>query len=445
MNRPPSSGGPGGVRIALEAPRRGSRRRRVVLAVSLAANVALGWLIAGRLGSGDGAPAPSAMPSSVQPARPAWAARPPATPDAGGPPPGTLRLDVYEPFAWTMLPSADLAALRDALRGRECPERLVRVILRGILKRELDARVEALLRPVLDNFWGWLDLNDPKKVEVLGNAIEAVEDEIKERYEALIAGVQEPQEPLGKPSDSRLAFLPDDKHAAVLELRRQFDERRRALRQEPEGLTREQAAAARRQLEAEHEAALDTLLTEGERDELRLRLRLSHRADRLRSLQEIELEPADLRDIAATRDAFEARREAEGEFLENQARDEFVKKLQAEQEAALRQQLGEERFAELRRAEDGDYRDTMAIIRRLGLPEATGRDLFELAKSLHTARRERPESAGRDAEILQTAEREVRRILRQDAHAIATYRRHQLKWLRELAAPEHPDPYDRDW
>lgn len=439
MSRPDSSRGPGGVQVRLDAPRPGGRRRRVVLAVSLAANVALGWLIAARLGSGAGAPAPAAMSSSVQPARPAWAARPPATPEADEPPPGAMRLDVYEAFAWTMLPAADLAALRDALRERECPERLVRVILRGILKRELDARVEVLLRPVLDNFWGWLDLNDTKKVGALGNAIEAVEDETQERYEALIAGVAEPEERTEEQSDPRYAFLPEEKQAAVLELQRQFDERRRALRQAGVGQTKEQSAA----WEAEHEASRDALLTEEEREELRLRL--SGRADQLRHLQEIELTPAELRDIAATRDAFEGRRETEGESLRDQARNEFMEKLQAEREAALRQRLGEERFAELGRAEDGDYQTTMEVTRRLGLPEATGRELFELAKSLNAARGERPESAERDAEILRTAEREVPRILRNDAHAVATYRRHQLEWLRELAKPEHPDPYDRDW
>ncbi|MFN0066447.1 MAG: hypothetical protein ACKVYV_02325, partial [Limisphaerales bacterium] len=285
MSQPDQPRGTGGVQVRLDAPRRGSRRRRVVLAVSLAANVALGWLVADHLGDGRGTSGQSDRPALIQPVRPDWAVRPPATPRADEPPPGTMRLDVYEPFAWTMLPAADLAELRDALRGRECPERIVRVVLRGILKRELDARVEALLRPVLDNFWGWLNLNDPKKIEALGKAIEAVEDEIKERYEALIAGVAEPEEKAEERPDPRYAFLPEDRQAELMELQRRFDERRRALRQEGVGQTGEQRAA----WEAEHEAARNALLTEEEREELRLRL--SHRADRLRQLQEIELEP----------------------------------------------------------------------------------------------------------------------------------------------------------
>lgn len=440
---PPDSRGPGGVRIALDATRRGCRRRRVVLALSLAANVALGGLIASRLTTHDVVPARSDPASSIQPVRPAWAVRPPPAPAADEPPLGGMRLDVYEPFTWALLPSADLAALRDALRERKCPERVVRVILRGILKRELDVRVEVLLRPVLDDFWGWLDLDDEEKLQALANAIEAVEDEIQERYEALVEGVLEPQEPVVKPPDPRYAFLPHDKHAAVLELRQQFDERRRALRPEQEGLTRAQAAAARQQLEAEHEAARAALLTEEERTELRLRL--SRRADQLRQLHEIVLQPAELRDIAAIRDAFEARRETEGESLGDQARNEFRQKLREEEEAALRQRLGDERFAELRRAEDGDYRETMAIIRRLGLPEATGRALYELAQSLEAARSAGPDPAGQSAEILRTAEREVARLLGGDRHAIATYRRHQLKWLEQFAAPSPEDPLDRNW
>ncbi|MFN0068683.1 MAG: hypothetical protein ACKVYV_13730, partial [Limisphaerales bacterium] len=196
--------------------------------------------------------------------------------------------------------------------------------------------------------------------------------------------------------------------------------------------------------EAEHEAARNALLTEEEREELRLRL--SHRADRLRQLQEIELEPAELRDIAATRHAFEARRDSEGESLKDHARDELMAKLRAEEEAALRQRLGEERFAELRRAEDGDYQETMAIVRRLGLPEATGRELWELAEALRADRdASRGPSAATVAELAARADREVARLLGGDRHAIATYRRHQLQWLTEALAEVPDDPYDRDW
>lgn len=440
---PPDSRGPGGVQIALDSPRRGRRRRRVVLAISLAVNVALGWLITSRLTTHDVAPARSDPASSIQPVRPAWAVRPPPAPAADEPPPGVMRLDVYEPFTWALLPSADLAALRDALRERECPERVVRVILRGLLKRELDARVEALLRPVLDDFWGWLDLDDPKKIEALGNAIEAVQDEIQERYEALIGGVAEPEEKTEQRPDRRYAFLPEDRQREVMEIERQFDERAEALRHEPSGLTDEQRRAFLEALEAERAAARDALLTEDEREELRLRL--SRSAGRLRFLHEIELEPAELRDIAATRDAFQARRETEGNSLRDQARNEFREKLRAEEEAALRQRLGDERFAELRRAEDGNYRETMAIVRRLGLPEATGRALYGLAQSLEAARSDGPVPAGQGAEILRAAEREIARLLGGDRHAIATYRRHQLRWLDPFAAPPPEDPLDRNW
>lgn len=442
MNRPESSREPGGVRIRLDASPRGGGWRRAVLAVSLAANVALGWLISAHVRSTADTPGTGVMAASAQPARPGPARRADtAAPDAT--PPGTLRLDVYEPFAWTMLPAADLAELRDALRGRECPERVVRVILRGILKRELDARIETLLRPVLDNFWGWLDLKEPKKFEVLGNAIEAVQDEIKERYEALIAGFAEPEEKTEKRPDPRYAFLPEDKQQAVAEIERQFDERSKALRHEPSGLTDEQRRAALEALEAEHAAARELSLTEEERQELRLRT--SQGADQLRHLQEIELTPAEMRDIAATRDAYAARREAEGESLEEPARDEAMRKLHAAEEAVIRRQLGEERFAEFGRAEDGDYRETLAIVRRLDLPEATGRELWELAVSLYGAHGAGGGSAAAVAETHATATREVARLLRGDRHAIATYRRHQLKWLTEAVAPEHPDPLDRDW
>ena len=445
---PPDAHGPGGVRIALDAPRRGNRRRHVVLAVSLAANLALGWLVTERLRGGQVMCGPTGRPAAAQPARPAWAVRPPPAPAADEPPPGTLRLDMHEPFTWALLPSSDLAALRDALRERECPERLVRVVLRGILKRELDARVEALLRPVLDDFWGWLDLDDGKKVEALVNVIQIEHELTKERYAALIDDVAQPGEIVVESPDPRLAFLSEEKQAHLRELNEQFKERRLtewrwAVRLLAAGQSEEQSAAALKQLEAEQEAARDALLTEAEREEYRLRF--SRRAGQLRQLQEIALEPAELRDIAATRDAFEARRETEGESLMDHARDELMAKLRAEEEAVLRQRLGEERFAELRRAEDGDYRETMAIVRRLGLPEATGRALYELAQSLEAARRAGPVPAGQGAEILRTAEREIARLLGGDRHAIATYRRHQLKWLDQFAAPPPEDPLDRNW
>jgi hypothetical protein len=401
---------------------------RLLLGLSLAANALLAWRLVAR-------------PETAAPAAPGQvterAARAEASVAAAAPAAMPAELEVVEAFHWATLP-ADLAELRDALRARQCPERVVRAILRGHLRRELEAQVNALLAPLAQGFWSWLDLGDGKKLERLFNELEAAHDAVKQRYEALIAGGPEAAAPASGPPDARTSFLEPDRAAALAALEARLREQREQVPDDdgtPESRVRRREALDH--LKAEHDAQVAALLTEEEHAELRLRG--SRFADQLRRLEGIELSPDEISRIAALREDFNERRErVEGGESEKDAARE---KLRAEEQAALHDVL-DVRVPVLAIAENGDWQRTQHLGRRLGIEPHDADMLWHLQDS---ADERRAGLGGASVAAARLAdERQVRRLLGDDEHAWKTYLRHAGDWLKP-PKPERGDPLDREW
>ena len=388
----------------------------LLLALSLALNIALGGLVL----AGFLAPPPAPVSAAKPAAAPAPSSAP--APDAE---------------VWQRLETPAATDLIARLRAAGFPTDVIRAILNARFEEELNGRGKALdpessRRP----FWKNSQQN-PQVLATMGRERREHEKQMR----ALLGEQDTPAQLLNQVLPGRrVDGLPPDKAAAVMQVVRDFEEKRAEFYADPLYTLNPERRTA---LEREQRAALAGLLTPRELEEFDLRN--SNIATSMR-MQLAAFDP--------TEDEFRAIFRLRNEFAQQygstlpagataeqgRARQEAERRVADQIQAAL----GPGRGEEYTRKADFVYVQTSKILERLQLPPentdsvvAVGRDIAARARTLETDRSlPEPSRTAQKAALYEEASRRLTPLLG-GSTGLEVYRQYGGTWL-EAIKPRTP-------
>ena len=304
----------------------------------------------------------------------------------------TNEVAVTNDFRWRQLESEDYSSYIQRLREIGCPEQTVRDIIIADIDKLLAPRLQAL-KPRRQDLKYW----HPEEEELANNIDQrevarqerAIDKEKRQILQELL-GVDLVRERLNQRGEEdyyerRLTFLPEEKRGALRQLLEEYDEREQDLRQKAddgEFLTPGDQAELRR-LQDEREAQLSNVLTPEEL--MQYDLWLSPTANAVRqSVYGMNATEEEFLTIYDLRKQFD-KTWGEAETL-GEGRVQQWQQAKAELENQLRAQLGEKRYADLKRGEDPDFHHLNAIVSRHRLPRHRATDVYELKRSIQSMR-----------------------------------------------------------
>lgn len=327
-------------------------------------------------------------------------------------------------FTWQEVESSDYPTYMANLRSIGCPEQTIRDIIVADVN-QLYAKRKAAELVSADQQW-WRSEPDLDATEAGLGRLEVLEAERIALLDQLLGegwrGVAKPLEsPPNTPLDGPvLGLLAPEVRQAVVDIAARTEQRiaeyAEAQRQAGRPINRAEVAKLRQQMRNE----LAQVLTPAQMEEYLLRY--SSTAERLRdALAGVAVSPEEFRRLFQARDQVQMQLELLS-GSEDAASRRRVAELEAKMEADLRQQLGEERYDEHRRATDPHYGAASEWVAESGLRK-------ELVQPL--------------SEFLRTAEAERQRILadpglnaEQQASAMAQMETEYLESLRKLLGDE---------
>jgi hypothetical protein len=222
--------------------------------------------------------------------------------------------------------------------------------------------------------------------QVAKGQLAQLEKEMPEVLHQLL-GVNYPEElnqylPGEAEQQGRLDFLPEDKRRQVQTFNDEYDWRRKLLEERaensPGGALTDADREELRKLEAERQAALGRVLTPAELE--RLDLSVSRTAERLRyNLVGFNPTPEEFRAI------FQLEKALDDKYDMVNTSDPLVQEQKRADRAqvteAIRQQLGDARFAEYQRSDDQSYRQLCSFCAEQELPSAMAISVFEIKQA----------------------------------------------------------------
>jgi hypothetical protein len=302
---------------------------------------------------------------------------------------------VTNEFQWRQLESEDYKSYIERLRSIGCPEQTIRDIIIADLDKLLAPRVQAIYgrRPEV-KYW------QPEEEELANDhdhrewtkQERAIDQEKRQVVEELM-GVDLVRERLKQKGQAdyyerRLGFLSEEKRGPVRMLLEQYDEREQAIRdkewQDGEILNAGDRAELRR-LQEERRARLAGVLSPAEQEQFDLWLSPTANAVRhdFYGMNGTEEEFLTVYKLRKAFDEHWSRYDAEmmGDLQRQQ-----WEQAQRDLDAQIRQQLGEQRYADLKIATDEDFHHLNATVSRFKLPRERAREVYELKKSLQEMR-----------------------------------------------------------
>ncbi len=350
----------------------------LLLTASLVANAALVTLTlrrASEVGGDLGAPSPK-----IQYASPAGvtASPSPQTADSGD---SSVRAGTAQPSAdapppdtWRRLHSANLATFVANLRASGLPDRQIRLLVNAEINDRFSEREEAArpARPAR-NFWEQNNTyyNDPTTLDQRLAQLDIRREKDALRRELL--GDQPAVANDGNP-------IPSEKRDLVRQLNEDYNTMIGQIQRDSRGITLASDDEQLRYLRAERDAELKTLLTPEELREYEIRS--STTANNLRS--ELSAFDASEQEFRAV---FTLRKQFDDQFA-NQPADpgpEYWKQrneAQKQVDAQIAQHLGAERYRDYLRSKDHEYRNLATLTERVGLPQSTATQVYDLRYSV---------------------------------------------------------------
>lgn len=404
------------------------------LLLSLALNallvLALGWVWRPRVVPATDAGVTPVAPVVTAPAE----ARPALTDHAAA----DLRLTPFgtEAVDWTRFSTGDWPRFRDELVACGCPRPTVRHILVPLVNRHFSQRLQAAAAEISARFWEVFCPPARERKEVWEKQFEALDSERKAVLAQLFPGNwTETAEPPAPQPDTRLNFLPPGLADQVQAAERNEDaliDEARNTQTEPQ-LREELIQQARAAFESE----LTRLLSPEELAEWRARN--SNRAGWAKSLEGVELTPAELAEIARLKDTDRGRANPPATSA-------------AEKETAIKALLGPERFAAFERAQDGTYQQWLSLSQRTGLGEPELNAMWQKQKDVQAQAKQLVgdpalSRADRTAELtaLRAQHEElIRESLAPIPGAFEAWQRQQTHWLKETFSLPTINPV-ADW
>ena len=329
----------------------------------------------------------------------------------------SMVVEVLAPFDWRQVESADYRQYVENLRTIGCPEATIRNIIVADVNELFAGRIKALVDGVTGRFWN-LMLNEEEMKNLVEEKLKELNtfaDERKEIFEAVL-GQKDPASQMREEenrADRRagwkqaLDFLPADKAAQIVELKDRFQIARVELARVPD-----QRDQKRKELDAEEELQIQSLLSPEEFDEYKLRTSPA----------------ADLRSQLADFDATEEELRAIVRLKTNQPDD-----------GHIRQLLGAERFAAYQRASDDAYQQALRIADRFELPVESAVQVYQMRKEAEAQadiiRKDATRPAGERQAILKALQAETEKSIAVvfDSKAFAAYQKYGDGWLSHFA------------
>jgi hypothetical protein len=408
---------------------------RNLLVLSLAANLVLGLAVAVLAPQRLAAPqSPAGKPVAVA-TRPA---PPPTRPPAAATAPAQPR-----PFHWAQIESEDYRQYIANLRALECPERLIRDLIVADLDELYRARRRTVKRERLPPWAGF----DRWRAAFM--ASDRQFHALKEEQRAVTT------ELLGYPWDREmmetycreevaallLGYLTPEQAMQVIGLPGVYQDYAQRVREPVLGILLPEDRANLEALAVELESRLAALLNPAQLEELMLRLHIVLALFEDSHFEAAEFTGAEVREFARLSRQFtdlirEKLLRVHELKEEERERREFIL------EAELANALGPEKAADLRRARDERFRDTLAFTRERRLPRQTAVKTYEiLSAAEQEASRLRADTqldpADRQAQLaeLQEATAATLTQLLGKAHVQQYLGGDAGKWLNELNPP----------
>lgn len=292
--------------------------------------------------------------------------------------PGPNVLVITNEVRWAQLESEDYPTYIARLRAAGCPEQTVRDIIIADLDKVLAPEIQSAQgRRKELAYWHSEEeevANDVDRREVMRR-----EREIARRKQQIIRELlnidlaRERMQLNGREDylERRLSFLPGERRSEVRDVLERYDTAEQQLREREleEGEVPSQEERTRlRQMREQREAELGRLLSPTERQQFDLWLSPTANAVR-HSLYGMQASEAEFLAVYQARKAFEDRWQGREADLVNPATQAEQEQERAQMETRLRQELGEQRYAEYKRGEDEDYHRLHALATRFKLPK----------------------------------------------------------------------------
>ena len=295
----------------------------------------------------------------------AGGSKPPPSPQAAIPEVKRLGLDpgvvatnlVSERFLWSRVESDDYKQYIANLRAIQCPEATIRDIIITDVLKTYAGKTTALHAPRLREFWKTESQWPGGDREFQRKNRELEREKRALLKELLGADVEKDLRQIQGIPDWRgrsMAYIPEEKRDNVVAIEEKYrDLRRDILRQGQEGALSPEGVARLEDLKAKQSAELASLLTPQQVEEYELRhheISQKLRAD-LAAFRPTEQE---FRTLFRLNKEFEIVRPAAGSSLNEGRNQPSLAAPPKDLEPKIRAALGEQRYAELRRAQDGE-------------------------------------------------------------------------------------------
>jgi hypothetical protein len=337
----------------------------------LAANVVLGLAVAVLAPRRLAAPQPSSGRATAIATRPAPPpTRPPAAATAPAPP---------RPFHWAQIESEDYRQYIANLRALECPERLIRDLIVADLDELYETRRQAVKYERLPP-WAGLDRHEAAALR-FRQQLHALREEQRAVTTELLGypWEREAMETYCREESAAvvLGYLPSEQAMQVLSLPKVYEDYAQWVRERVQGILLPEDRAELEALAVELESRLAAILNPAQLEELMLRLHIVAALFEDNHFETAEFTGVEVREFARLSRRFtdpireQLLRVRELNEEENERR-EFIL------EAELASTLGPEKAADLRRARDERFRDTLAFTRERQLPRQIAVKTYEI-------------------------------------------------------------------
>jgi hypothetical protein len=345
------------------------------------------------------------------------------------------------PFDWSMVASTDLEIYVKNLRAIGCPKSTIRDIIVAEADQIFLKKLAEQLDPIRQGFWTILAnwKTQEKEVEQRVKGLEKIGDERDEMLTKLL-GEDYEAKPTFKPSernDERLSFLPKEKQEQILALERDYNEWRNKLRKETNGKSTPEQQRSIQEMAKQVEEKRKALMTAEEFEEYQLRSSPYTKFRRNPAAEGFTEE--EIRKIAKVQMEYD-QSQPKVEKSPESREDRDARNAAIEQQ--LKAALGEERYVDYKRSEDGAFQQVYRLTERYNLPRDTAVNVYEIQQSATKQANEL-----RKAKNISDDEREALLFALQDEtkrnvtktlgeNAAKTYGKHGGNWLEHLVADQ---------
>jgi len=402
----------------------------LILAASLLANAALVTTVAVRSSGGAGSSATNSGSSKHTPGS-----------SAGG-------SNVSGRDLVAALNSDDPAALRDILRAAGFSDEMVRSLVQMRIWKRYEARYKALQpQPDPSKPW-WKD--DARQNGWYGNMTKAQREEMRQiqkdqraEMESVLGPDKNNNAWGGGWQDARLSFLAPEKRKELQQVQQDYQELMSDVQQDMQGFALPSDREKLRYLQDEQKKDIEALMTPEERTAYDLRM--SQTAQNLRwQMTKFDATEEEYLKIFPLQKAFDDKYNVNDPYgANNNQRDQKFWQDRQEAEKQLKAQMkdviGEDRYTDYLRSQDGDYQQLQAASRRLDLPPTTAATVYSMRDGVASSAQQIADNANLSAdqkkqsliELANNTRDQVRTALGAEA-ADAYFKNNGMSWLKVL-------------